>query len=196
MDEREAVARLQRGDPGGLEELVRQHQARALRAAWLITHDTGLAEDAVQIAFLRAYAHIGQFDAARPFAPWFGRIVVREAARLVTPAAQQSPFDLTNPDHPFDLPTPDSSLDDRLEALETAQAIRAALAQLTPGDRAVLVGRYYLDLNATELAAQLHAPPGTIRWRLHAARQRLRSLLPAWLHPRSDIPPEEPRSTP
>jgi len=45
MDEHEAIARLQRGDIGGLETLVRLHQVRAVRAAYLIVGDTALAED-------------------------------------------------------------------------------------------------------------------------------------------------------
>ena len=62
MEEQEAIARLKRGDVGGLEVLVRGHQVRAVRTVFLITRDRALAEDIVQAAFLRAYERIGQFD--------------------------------------------------------------------------------------------------------------------------------------
>ncbi len=62
--------------------LVRRHQVEALRVAVLITRDRALAEDIVQAAFLRAYERIDQFDADRPFAPWFLRGVVRDAVKL------------------------------------------------------------------------------------------------------------------
>jgi DNA-directed RNA polymerase specialized sigma24 family protein len=55
MEERGAVERLKRGDVGGLEALVKKHQTRALRAAYLIVRDRALAEDVVQEAFLMAY---------------------------------------------------------------------------------------------------------------------------------------------
>jgi hypothetical protein len=53
MEEQEAIARLKRGDIGGLEALVRKHQVQAVRTAYLITRDRALAEDIVQTAFLR-----------------------------------------------------------------------------------------------------------------------------------------------
>jgi RNA polymerase sigma factor (sigma-70 family) len=82
MDEQEAVRRLKKGDSRGLECLVLAHQVRAIRTAYLITGDRGLAEEVVQEAFLRAYRSIGTFDPKRPFEPWFLRSVVNAAVRL------------------------------------------------------------------------------------------------------------------
>ena len=80
MDERAAVERLKQGDIGGLEALVRKYHMRAGRAAYLIVRDHhALAEDVAQGAFVRAYERIGQFDAERPFGPWFMKIVVNNA---------------------------------------------------------------------------------------------------------------------
>ena len=74
MDEQAAIARLKHGQIEGLETLVHLHQRKALRAAVLICHDYALAEDIVQNAFVRAYERIQQFDASKPFAPWFLRV--------------------------------------------------------------------------------------------------------------------------
>ncbi|HLU08255.1 MAG TPA: sigma-70 family RNA polymerase sigma factor, partial [Oceanobacillus sp.] len=63
------------------------------------------------------------------------------------------------------------------EMRELQAAVRNALDQLSPGQRAAIVMRYYFDMSEEEMAAQFNAPPGTIRWRLHAARRRLRGLL-------------------
>ena len=84
MEEREAIARLNRGDIAGLETLVRQYQVQAVRTAYLITRDRALAEDIVQAAFLRVYERIGQFDTKRPFGPWFLRSVVNDAIKAAT----------------------------------------------------------------------------------------------------------------
>ena len=92
MDEQEAVARLQRGDISGLEPLVRRYQEPALHAAVLVCRDGALAEDLVQAAFVRAYERIGQFDARRPFGPWFIRSVVNDALKAVT-RRRQVPLD-------------------------------------------------------------------------------------------------------
>ncbi len=73
MDESRAIARLKRSDIAGLETLVRAYQLRAARTAYLIVRDRALAEDIVQSAFVRVFEHIDQFDARRPFGPWFLR---------------------------------------------------------------------------------------------------------------------------
>ncbi len=90
MDERQAVARLKRGDIGGLEGLVQRHQVEAVRTAFLITRDRAQAEDIVQAAFLQASRRIHQFDSERPFAPWFMRSVIHEALKMVTRSRQIS----------------------------------------------------------------------------------------------------------
>jgi RNA polymerase sigma-70 factor (ECF subfamily) len=175
MDEREAIARLRRGDIGGLEVLVRRHQHAALRVAFLIGRDAALAEDIVQEAFLRAYARIDRFDAARPFGPWFLRVVANDTLNAVT-RRRQAPLD----------PTLAGTLPDRalgpealLLAAETEGEVRAALDRLAPAQRAALVARYYLDLDDATAAHHFRIPPGTLRRRLHDARARLRRLLPA-----------------
>ncbi len=89
MEEQEAIARLKRGDVGGLEALVHKYQVKAVRTAYLVVRDRALAEDIVQAAFLRAYERIGQFDAGRPFGPWFLRSVAYEFLRLTARLADR-----------------------------------------------------------------------------------------------------------
>jgi len=175
MEEQEAIARLKRGGIGELEVLVRKYQVRAVRTAYLITRDCALAEDIVQAAFLRAYERIGQFDAGRPFGPWFLRSVANDAVKSVTRGKRQISLET-------------SSLADLLadsnpgpaevaEAADLRQTVWAALGKLPPAQRAAIVLRYYLDLSEAEMAEQLACPPGTVKWRLHVARKRLRRLL-------------------
>ena len=182
MEEKDAIARLKQGDIAGLEALVRRYQVQAVRTAYLVTRDLPLAEDIVQAAFLRAYERIGQFDAARPFGPWFhvalstmrqGRIVdmtARSLMELEDREVSQVYWGLYSGYQgagPADL----------LEAAELRQAEWQPLGQLPPSQRAVIVLRYYLELNESEMADALACPKGTVKWRLHAARGRLRTLL-------------------
>ncbi len=185
MEESEAIARLQGGDISGLEPLVRAYQVRAVRAAFLICHDRALAEDLVQAAFVRAYERIGQFNAARPFGPWFLQSVVHDAMKAAARQWRTVPLE-SDGDEAALLPDPGPAPEDLLEAAETSAAIRAALARLSPEQRAAIVLRYYLGLTESQMAAWLCIPPGTIKWRLHAARRRLRTLLPAWVQPGLD----------
>ena len=181
MEEREAIARLKRGDIGGLEALVRKYQVQAVRTAYLITRDRALAEDIVQAAFLRAYERIGQFDARRSFGPWFLRSVVNDALKAAARRKRQVSLEAGSEGEETSLADPGPGPADLTEAAETRQTVWAALGKLPPAQRATIVQRYYLNLSEVEMADELACPPGTVKWRLHAARKRLRTLLrPLW----------------
>jgi RNA polymerase sigma-70 factor, ECF subfamily len=179
MDERQAIARLKQGNIEGLETLVRLYQEKAVRAAFLITQDLPLAEDIVQAAFLRAYERIEQFDVMRRFEPWFLRSVINEAIKaaqrrqryvpLDDADAQTTLLDLLEDTAPGPL--------DQLEQKELQQIVREALQMLSPEQRAAVVMRYYLDMSEVEMVETANTPQGTIKWRLHAAREHLRKLL-------------------
>src|SRR6476659_8485830 len=92
LDERTAINQMQRGDIRGLDTIMRAYQVQAVRAAYLVTHDRGIAEDVVQSAFIRAYERIGQYDTSRPFGPWFMRSVVNSAVTAATRRGRLVPF--------------------------------------------------------------------------------------------------------
>src|ERR671933_2480745 len=73
------VRAAQRGDADALAALFRAHWPMAHRAAYLVVHDAGAAEDIAQEAFLAAVRALDRFDRRRPFAPWLHRIVVNRA---------------------------------------------------------------------------------------------------------------------
>ncbi|MGH2543725.1 MAG: RNA polymerase sigma factor [Ardenticatenaceae bacterium] len=180
MDDEKAIARLKAGDIGGLEALVRHYQIQATHTAFLITRDRALAEDVVQEAFVRVYERIDQFDDERPFGPWFLRIVANDAVKAARHRQRTVPLQPDEPgapswlDHlPDDSPSPESLV----EKAETSEQLWSLLADLPPEQRRVIVLRYYVGLKNVEIAEALDLPPGTVRWRLHSARKRLRKLV-------------------
>ncbi len=181
MDETEAVVRLKEGNIAALRTLIERHQVEAVQAAVLITRDRALAEDIVQSAFVRSYERIHQFDASRPFRPWFLRIVINDALKAV--AKQQRHVSLDDPGNPSCpqliewLEASSNGPEDDVQRRELRDAIRAALNALSPRQRAAVVLRYYLNLSERETAREMGCAPGTVKWHLHVARDRLRSLL-------------------
>jgi RNA polymerase sigma-70 factor, ECF subfamily len=175
------IAQLKAGRISGLQSLVERYQAPAVQAATLITQDRAVAEEVVQEAFLRAYHRIAQFDAARPFKPWFMRLVVNAALKAAQ--RQQRTVSLeTSADgagqHLIDqLEATAEQPEDRAVATELREQIEKALRQLTPKQRAAVVKRYFLGLSDQELADELNCAPGTVRWYLSTARRQLRTLL-------------------
>ena len=178
MDEQKAIRRLKSGDIGGLEILVNLYQVRAVRTAFLITRDAPLAEDAVQDAFLQIYRSIRHFDQNRPFAAWFMRSVVNAAVKIAQKSARQAPARLDSGDSWMeDLPADDLFPEEQVESSEFQRQVWEAMQNLSPRQRAAVVQRYFLDMSEKEIAAELGAAPGTVKWLLHAARVRLRELL-------------------
>jgi RNA polymerase sigma-70 factor, ECF subfamily len=197
VEERSAIERLKKGDIGGLEMLVRMHHTRAVRAADLIVHDTALAEDVVQSAFVRTYERIGQFDLGRPFGPWFMRVVVNDAVKAISRRERKVSFYTGDPEDLLTrLADPDAGPHEMAEEEETRQRVWRALGELPPAQRAVIVQRYYLGMSEAEMAHSGGSPPGTIKSRLNAARKGLSKLLRPHLRARSAPPPIDALSDP
>jgi RNA polymerase sigma-70 factor (ECF subfamily) len=93
MDEKQAIQQLKNGDIRGLEFLVASFQVKAVRTAYLITRDAGLAEDIVQDSFIQAYRAIHGFDISRAFEPWFMRSVVNASLKQMHRQARQVPLE-------------------------------------------------------------------------------------------------------
>jgi len=77
--EQDLIQRARNGDVAAFEELVRTHQAIALRVAVLVMGDRSDAEDVTQEAFVKAYHALGRFRQDSRFRPWLLRIVRNEA---------------------------------------------------------------------------------------------------------------------
>jgi RNA polymerase sigma factor (sigma-70 family) len=75
-DERELLVRVQAGDRGAFDLLVRRYLPRARVIARRLLQDPDDADDLVQDAFLRALERIASFDVSRAFEPWFTRLLM------------------------------------------------------------------------------------------------------------------------
>jgi RNA polymerase sigma-70 factor (ECF subfamily) len=181
MEDRIAISRLKQGDLTGLESLVNRYQVQAVHAAYLIVYDRALAEDVVRTAFVKVAERVHQFDEARPFAPWFFRIVTNDALKLAR--KQRHMISL---EEQLDEPTaqlahllvdPNSRPEQLLEETETRQMILDAIHRLPAEQRLVVVMRYFLDMSATDMSTEMDRPLSTIKWWLRDARKRLYDLM-------------------
>jgi RNA polymerase sigma-70 factor (ECF subfamily) len=157
------VRAAQGGSEEALEELFRRHWRRAHRAAFLVVGDASAAEDIAQESFLAAIRALDGFDRRRPFGPWLHRITVNRAIdfararKLRRESVLPEATEATAPD--------DAGLSDELIA---------ALSQLSPEHRAVIVLRYLLGYTPGEIGEILELPRGTVNSRMRRALDRLR----------------------
>ncbi len=178
MEESEGITRLKHGDISGLESLVARYYVQGVRTAYLVCRDREMAEDIVQAAFLRVYERIAQFDAERPFGPWFLRSIINDSLKRTMKRSRSISLESIAPDEVELIHSSDLTPEEMLAAAETRQAIWNALGKMSPNQRTAIVMRYYLGMSEADMSSRLDCPPGTIKWRLHVARKRLRQLLP------------------
>lgn len=165
------VLRSQDGEVAALKELVERWQPRLLRHAWRLSGDREAARDVAQSAWLAIVRGIrGLGDPAR-FGPWAYRIVTNKCADRVRRLQRQRKMT-------------DAVAHQRREAGDSGQTaddsadeLRCALRRLT-GDRRALLALHYVDgLTLPEIARALDVPLGTVKSRLHHARNELRGAL-------------------
>src|SRR3954452_20197682 len=159
--ERAWVRAAQAGSASAIEQLYRAHWARAYRAAYLVVHDAGGAEDIAQEAFLAAVRSLDRFDRRRPFGPWLHRIVVNRAIDWARARSLRRETELV-----------DAAAADG-EPPQQLRALVAALAALPPEQRAVIVLRHLLEYTPGEIAELLELPRGTVNSRLRRGLDEL-----------------------
>lgn len=178
IEDAELIARARSGDVVAYEELVRRYQDVAVRTAHLVCPEAD-ADDAVQDAFLKAYAALPRFRDGAPLRPWLLRIVTNEArnrrrsagrrqglALRAAAASGEGPSGAT-------VPGPEGAV----IAAETRAELLAAISSLRDDDREILGARYLLELSEAETAETLGLPRGTVKSRTSRALGRLRETL-------------------
>lgn len=156
------------------EAIVRRYQDVAIRTAHLIAPETD-ADDAVQEAFIKAFAALARFRDGAPIRPWLLRIVANEARNRRRSAGRREGLALRAADagSPRSAPGPEQVV----MAAEQRTELLAALSTLRDDDREILGARFFLDLSEAETAETLGIARGTVKSRTSRALGRLREAL-------------------
>lgn len=161
------------GDATAFGELVRRTHATTYTLARRLVSDEDDARDVVQEAYLRAYRSIGRFRGDAQFSTWLHRITANCASTHLGRRRRHRHDEL---DEEVDVadPTPDHDPALATDAALLRHDLEAAIAQLPPRLRAVVVLRDIYDLSHGEIAQQLGISESAAKVRLHRARRKLR----------------------
>ena len=185
--DRDLVERARGGDSDAFGILVRRHQKRIFRLALHLVRTGAEAEDVTQETFVRAYQALGRFDGrSEPFT-WLYRICVNLSLNLLRSRKSQrisSPVDTTSADtgriesflredRPSHGRDPAAASEDR----QMAKALLEGIDALTETLRTTLVLVCIDGLGHDEASKVLGCPEGTVAWRIHEARRKLREHL-------------------
>lgn len=165
------VIRCQAGDAAALAELVQRWQPRLVRQAIRLTGPGDEAADVVQEAWLAIVRGLRRLDDPACFRRWAYRILANKCADWTRRRQRERAATDSLADEPAESAASSS------QATDDVAAIRAAMKTLPHQQRAILA-MYYLDNMPVRLIADaLSLPEGTVKSRLHHARNQVKHIL-------------------
>jgi RNA polymerase sigma-70 factor, ECF subfamily len=180
ISDQECVRRLQRGEVEAFEVLVRRHQKTIFNLVYRVLGDYQEAAEISQEVFLSAYRSVRQFRGDASFSTWLYRIALNHASTrrksIASWQKQTVPLDVVDP-------VSDQRLEpgQAMEQKETQQRVQQALNSLEPHDAMIILLRDLRGVHYDEVAQILDIPLGTVKSRLHRARQALKLQLAPYL---------------
>jgi RNA polymerase sigma-70 factor (ECF subfamily) len=165
------------GDRTAFGKLVRKHHARVHRLALHLTGSRGEADDVTQETFVRAWRAIERFDGRAELFTWLYRICVNVALNLRRSRKRET-TDINDPRLPE--PVAEGVGTDPHSSAAQSQAYRALLSamdSLSESLRTTLVLACVEQVPYADIAESLGCSEGTVAWRVHEARRKLRETL-------------------
>jgi RNA polymerase sigma-70 factor (ECF subfamily) len=170
------LARARQGDSDAFRALVERHSRSAFRLAFRMTGNEQDAEDVVQESFLRAYRHLGRFEARADFGTWLYRIVANCAIELIR--SKQSRRQRARMEPLEDLtvaPATSEPGPDRLaESAAIERRVAAALDGLSALERAAFTLRHYEGRTIDEISRTLRLGTSAAKHAVFRAVKKLR----------------------
>ncbi|MGH7710971.1 MAG: sigma-70 family RNA polymerase sigma factor [Gemmatimonadaceae bacterium] len=179
----ELVARLALGEELALGELYDRHSAVAYGLARAIVRDAADAEEVVADCFAQMWRTAASFDPARgSVAAWASTIVRTRALDLIRAQRRRARVlddaaTMGDEEGAAGSPTPADTPDRDVERAEARQLVRRSLAELPPPQRRVLELAYFGGMSQSEIAELLSEPLGTVKTRMRAGLDKLRTAL-------------------
>ena len=175
----EVVERVLAGETALFEIIMRRYNQRLYRVTRAILRDDAEAEDVIQDAYVRAYAHLNQFAGRARFSTWLTRIAVHEALARIHRHRPIVPYE-EGADLTRDIEAPRAKIatpEQQTLNMELSHLLESAVLSLPEKYRAVLMLRDVEGMSTSEVAAVLELTEENVKVRLHRAHALLRKDL-------------------
>ena len=165
------------GNTQAFDVLVTRYRRAMLTIAQQVVRNPTDAEDVVQDAFLRAFEALPQLTDLNRFGAWLHSITRNRALRYYKSEGRYQPQEDMEP---YLNTGADTSAADPAHIVErelTQQAIRDAIQELPDDFRVVIELYYWAEMPQKRMAEFLSLPLTTVKWRLHKAKDLLKTIL-------------------
>ncbi|MCF0234955.1 MAG: sigma-70 family RNA polymerase sigma factor [Thermoguttaceae bacterium] len=177
MNDEELIDKTLSGDKNAFGKLAQKYQDRVYNLALSIVGNSEDAMDVAQETFLQALAHLDKFRKSSSFYTWLYRIAYNGAVGLLRRRKKVASLDRLVEEAGVFCEARSESPDANVRREDDVATLREALAKLPDEYRQSIILREIDGLNYEEIAETLKIPTGTVRSRLHRARQALRESL-------------------
>jgi RNA polymerase sigma-70 factor (ECF subfamily) len=162
-DERDWLSAARLGEPWALEQFFHSYHSQVYALCHRLLGRSEDAQDATQAAFVRAFRELPRFRGDSTVRTWLYRIALNEALGMRRRRRET-----------LELAEENACAADGTPAVLERLAVRAALAQVSPAHRAILVLRFWEGLSYLEIAAVLDISLPAVKMRLQRAREEFR----------------------
>ncbi len=186
MSDAVLVSTAKAGDANAFVELSKRYSNRLLRTAYRITRNWQDAEDARQDSFLKAFAHLNEFQEKSSFSTWLTRIAINSALMILRKKSRCCEISIDGTDDPggayerWEARSPAEDPESYLARTEREELLRDAILRLPPVFREVIHLRQAREYSTREISQALGISVPAVKSRLSRARVTLReALLPS-----------------
>jgi RNA polymerase sigma-70 factor (ECF subfamily) len=170
----ELLARIGRGEPEAMRELVARKLARLVALAERLLGRRGEAEDVAQEVFVRAWKQAARWQPGNARVDtWLHRVALNLCYDRLRARRDEEPYDESHDAIADVAPIPEQAL----QARQRRDRVAAALARLPARQREALVLQYYQELSNREAAALMEVGIEALESLLARARRSLRAQL-------------------
>jgi len=176
------VARARTGDERAFRALLEKYERAVFSICLRMVRNRDEAADLAQDSFIRVFGSLDRYNPAYAFSSWLFKITSNlcidhlRKRRIVT-FAMDEPVESEKGEFARQYESPDPTPDETFSRNEKMQKLEAGIAALPEHYRIMLVLRHQEDMSYEEIAESLSIPLGTVKARIHRAREMLKTIL-------------------
>lgn len=176
------VARARAGDERAFRALLEKYERAVFSICLRMVRNRDEAADLSQESFIKVFASLDRYNPAYAFSSWLFKItsnlcIDHLRKRRITTFAMDDPVESEKGEFTRQYVSPDPAPDETLSRNEKMKKLDAGIAALPEHYRIMLVLRHQEDMSYEEIAGSLSIPLGTVKARIHRAREMLKVIL-------------------
>lgn len=176
------VARARAGDERAFRALLEKYERAVFSICLRMVRNRDEATDLAQESFIKVFGSLDRYNPEFAFSSWLFKItsnlcIDHLRKRRITTFAMDDPVESEKGEFTRQYVAPDPTPDETFSRNEKMQKLEAGIAALPEHYRIMLVLRHQEDLSYEEIAESLAIPLGTVKARIHRAREMLKTIL-------------------